>query len=63
MTTTQARRVLGLTERQMSYLLGARPELEPANRAGHWRMWTDADLDRVRASLAARPIAKRRPVS
>lgn len=60
--TIEARRELNLTERQMYYLLTSRPELEPG-RIGVFRVWTASDIARVRDSLAARPIGKRRPVA
>ncbi len=60
-TTSEARRLLDLTVAQLSYVLTTRPELEP-QRVGNIRIWTDRDIEKVRASLAARPMERTRPV-
>ena len=51
-------RDLGITPRQMQHLLIMRPELEPG-RIGALRMWTAADVDRVRVALAERAGKKK----
>lgn len=62
MTSTDVRKALGLTRAQFEWVVKTRPELAPA-KVGPIRVWSAADLARVRASLAARPVLKTRPVS
>ncbi len=61
MLAAAVRRALKLTQRQLDHLLHRNPALEP-RRLGGRRVFTAADLERLRAALAAAP-ARRAPRS
>lgn len=56
-TAAGVRAALGITHRQLEYLLLCRPDLEPDRIAGR-RVYTAEDMERLRAALALRRAAR-----
>lgn len=62
MSSTEARKALGLTRAQFDYVVRTRPELAPP-KVGPIRVWSAGDVERVRKSLAGNPVKETRPTS